>query len=96
MLKEIEVSKSRIKRDELPFLSKDQQSWYLTRIRSYVETLAALWSYTDSVQTLRAILKRLSDDWAGTAFTERVTVKAIEKGWPVPQQQEDSHAQQNA
>jgi len=76
--------------------SVPQQSWYLTRIRGYVETLAALWSYTDSVQTLRTILKRLSDDWAGTAFTDRVTVKAIEKGWPVPQQQEDSHAQQNA
>jgi hypothetical protein len=63
-----------------------QEEWYLARIRNYVETLAALWKFTDPVKTMRTILSRMRKDWHGDLFAERVMLKAIDKGWPLPEE----------
>jgi hypothetical protein len=63
-----------------------QEDWYLARIRNYAETLAALWNFTDPVKAMRTILNRMRKDWYGDRFAERVMLKAIDKGWPLPEE----------
>jgi hypothetical protein len=68
----------RVKEKSMP-----QAEWYLSRIRNYAETLAALWQKTSPAKVMNAIYANLQGCWAGAKFEQAVMEKAIQKGWPL-------------